>query len=168
MKMKVKDLLPIARSKKDISVREQDRDHPFWSLRRDIDRMFDQFLEDSSLTPFDSMNRFSSPRLDIKESEKEIKIIADLPGLDEKDIDISIRDDVLHLKGEKRQEKEEKGENYYRRERSYGSFQRDIVLPSTVESDKTEAVFIRGVLTITLPKKADSKQKSKRIEIKTT
>jgi HSP20 family protein len=97
--------------------------------------------------------------VDVAEMEDEIKVSAELPGLDNEDIDVSLSDDVLTISGEKKEEKEEKGKNYYRSERSYGAFRRDIPLPSQVDADKVDAVFQKGVLTITLPKTAEAKAK---------
>jgi len=96
-----------------------------------------------------------------------VKISAELPGLEAKDIDISISDDVLTLRGQKREESESKGENYYQMERSFGSFHRSINLPAEVDSDKVKAEFKNGVLDISLTKKPESQQKTKKIEIKT-
>jgi HSP20 family protein len=93
-----------------------------------------------------------SPAIDIVEDEKAYRLTAELPGLEEKDVDISVSGDMLTLKGEKSQDAEHKDKNYTLSERSYGSFQRSFWLPDGVDRDKIEAVFAKGVLTITLPK----------------
>ena len=101
---------------------------------------------------------FSTPAIDMSEDEKAYKISAELPGIDAKDIDVSVSGNTLVLKGEKRQEKEEKDKNYYFSERAYGSFQRAFELPASVDRDKISADFSKGVLTITLPKTADAQK----------
>jgi len=102
------------------------------------------------------------------ESEKAYEIIAELPGMDEKNIEVKMADGVLTIKGEKREEKEEKQKDYYLQERSFGSFERSFEVPETVETDKIEASFRKGVLTLTLPKKAEAQKAAKKIEVKAT
>uniref|UniRef100_A0A7C4L384 Hsp20/alpha crystallin family protein n=1 Tax=Bellilinea caldifistulae TaxID=360411 RepID=A0A7C4L384_9CHLR len=109
-----------------------------------------------------------TPRVDVKETDKKVIVTAELPGLDEKDIEISISGDALILRGEKRQEEEEKGEDYYRMERRYGSFQRVIPLPCEVQVDKAEASYRKGVLTVELPKTPEAQSARKIIPIKTS
>jgi HSP20 family protein len=106
------------------------------------------------------------PLVDISETDTHLIIKAELPGIDAKDVDVSITGDRLTIRGEKQQEKLEKEENCYRSERYYGAYQRVIDLPTRVEEDKTEATFKKGVLTITLPKV--EKVKKKQINIKVT
>jgi HSP20 family protein len=148
------------------------------SFRGEMDRLFDRF---SSGFGFPSLRRmfdvepswrsassfsFAAPAIDMSEDEEVYKISAELPGIDAKDIDISVSGDTLVLKGEKRQEKEEKNRNYHFSERSYGSFQRSFELPSSVDRNKIAADFSKGVLTITLPKTAEARQPVKKIEVK--
>jgi HSP20 family protein len=130
----------------------------FPSLRR----MFD--IEPAWRSSF----TFSMPAIDMSEDEKSYKISAELPGIDAKDIDVSVSGDMLVLKGEKRQEKDEKDKNYHFSERAYGSFQRAFELPSSVDRDRVAADFSKGVLTITLPKTAEAQKPQKRIEVKST
>ena len=111
---------------------------------------------------------FAAPAIDMSEDEKVYKISAELPGIDAKDIDVSVSGDMLVLKGEKRQEKEETDRDYHFSERSYGSFQRSFELPSSVDRNKIAADFSKGVLTITLPKTAEAQQPAKKIEIKSS
>src|SRR6516162_8552342 len=146
------------------------------SFRSEMDRLFDRFgsgfgfpslrrmfdIEPASRSSFS----FSTPAIDMSEDEKAYKISAELPGIDAKDIDVSVSGDMLVLKGEKRQEKEEKDKNYYFSERSYGSFQRSFELPASVDRDKVSADFSKGVLTITLPKTPDAQKQQKKIEVK--
>ncbi|MGC2202586.1 MAG: Hsp20/alpha crystallin family protein, partial [Stellaceae bacterium] len=104
----------------------------------------------------------------MSEDEKPYKISAELPGLDSKDVDVSVSGNMLVLKGEKRQEKEEKDKNYYFSERAYGSFQRAFELPASVDRDKISADVSKGVLTIILPKTSDAQKQQKKIEVKSS
>lgn len=99
------------------------------------------------------------PNVDISETEKEITVKAELPGIDKKNIDISLDENHLVIRGEKKQEKEETGKHFYRVERSFGSFYRSLDLPATVEKDRIDATYKDGVLTIVLPKSEEAKQK---------
>ena len=116
--------------------------------------------------PMRSSFSFSAPAIDMSEDEKAYKISAELPGIDAKDIDVLVSGDMLVLKGEKRREKEEKEKNYHYSERAYGSFQRAFELPASVDRDKIAADFSKGVLTITLPKRAEAQRPTKKIEVK--
>lgn len=147
------------------------------SLRGDIDRLFDRFDRGFRLPSLRRMFDFAPswdeasfgvtvPAVDIAEDEKQYKITAELPGLDEKGIEVSLAGDSLVIKGEKRQEKEEKDKNYYLSERSYGSFQRSFPLPNGVDQEKIAASFAKGILTITLPKTAEAQKQAKKIEVK--
>jgi HSP20 family protein len=107
-----------------------------------------------------------TPAVDFAEDDKAFRITAELPGMTDKDIDISLSGDMLTIKGEKREEKEEKAENYYVSERRFGSFQRSFTLPDGVDRDKVEAVCDKGVLTLTLPKTAEAVKQQKKIEVK--
>lgn len=139
---------------------------PFLSLRREMDRVFDSFFRDYDLPLAKNWEGEFSPATDVVENGKEIKITAELPGLQEKDIEVSVSEDSITIKGEKKEEKEEKGEDRYLIERSYGSFYRNIALPSTVNIEKVEAKFKSGILEIHLPKKEEAKKKEKKVEIK--
>ena len=142
---------------------------PFQSFRTEMDRLFDSFLGGMpSLTGFRQgfTEAQMTPTLDVKENEKEIIVKADLPGMVEKDINLTIHNGVLSLRGEKKSEHTDQRENYHVMERSYGSFQRSIRLPETIDEDKAEARFDKGVLTITLPKRPEMISTQKKIEIK--
>lgn len=106
------------------------------------------------------------PTLDVKDTGKSIVIDVELPGVDDKDVSLSLKDRVLTIKGEKRQSKEEKGENRYVMERSYGSFVRSVQLPASIDESKIEARFGKGVLTVTAEKKPGTSNPEKRIEIR--
>ncbi len=151
---------------------------PFLALRGEMDRLFDRF---TSGFGFPSLRRMMDlepawrtewplrdgvPAVDVAESATAYKITAELPGMAEKDIEVSLTEDTLTIKGEKRQEHEEKDENRYLSERSYGSFQRSFSLPSGVDRDKLAATFANGVLTVTLPKTPEAQKQEKKIEVK--
>lgn len=107
-----------------------------------------------------------SPHLDVSETDDALEIVADLPGLEKKDINISLEDDLLIIKGERKEEKEEKGKRFHSIERRSGSFYRALRLPVEVENDKIEATFKDGVLTVILPKPRESRRKAAQIAIK--
>ncbi len=131
------------------------RGDPFVTFQQRMNRMFDDFFRGTGLERFGALGEgwdVFSPCVDIVETEKEIRISVELPGLDENDIDVTLSHEVLTISGEKRQEREEKGENYVRTERSYGSFRRSIPISSDADASKADAIFRNGVLTVTLPR----------------
>lgn len=133
------------------------------SLRREIDSLFDRFFEG---WPFRTSGiRQWVPSVDVSETAQEVIVQAELPGVDPKEIDISVQGNLLTLKGERKQEKEEQGTNYHRIERSFGAFSRTLQLPAEVNVDKVNAVYKNGVLKITLPKTEAAA--AKKIEVKT-
>src|SRR6516225_8628822 len=151
--------------------------HPFESLHREIDRLFDDFglgfRWPSARSLFTTEPLFrrevtwpKMPAVDIAESEKAYEITADLPGMDEKNIDVKLIDGTLTIRGEKQEEKEEKKKDYYLNERRFGSFERSFAVPESVDEAKIEAAFKKGVLTVTLPKKAEAQTPAKKIEVK--
>lgn len=115
---------------------------------------------------YESTLSVPSPAVDITEDDAAYKVTAELPGMSEKEIEVVLSNDTLTLKGEKRQEKEQKDKNFYLSERSYGSFQRSFTLPDGVDREKIAADFAKGVLTITMPKTAKAKESQKKIEVK--
>lgn len=131
------------------------------SLQNEMNRMMDRIFREGSLTE----TGMWLPPIDLSETNDKITVKAEIPGIDSKDIDISIQENTLFLKGEKREEKEEKGKNYYRIERQYGSFSRSVVLPATVDTDKVTAECKNGVLEITLQKKEEVKPKQISIKV---
>jgi HSP20 family protein len=145
------------------------------SFRGEMDRLFDRFGFPSFRRMFDvepfwnyeSSMGMAVPAVDVTEDENAYKIAAELPGMSEKDIDVTVSGDVLVIKGEKRQEREQKEKNRYLSERSYGAFQRSFSLPDGVDREKIGAQFSKGVLTLTLPKTADAQKRQKKIEVKT-
>ncbi len=151
---------------------------PFESLRREVDRLFDDFQLGSWRLPFrragfdvepfwrGEMSWGKAPAVDVVDKEKAYEITAELPGMDESNIDIKFADGTLTIKGEKRDEKEERKKDYYLSERRYGSFQRSFGVPGGVDADKIEASFKNGVLTVTLPKTPEAQRSEKKIAIK--
>jgi HSP20 family protein len=151
---------------------------PFTNLRRDIDRLFDDFEWGSWRSPFrralSDVEPFlrgevtwgKVPAVDVVETGTGYEVIAELPGLDEKNIEVKFSDRTLTIGGEKKEEKEEKKKDYYLSERHYGSFQRSFTVPDGVDAEKIEATFKNGVLTVTLPKTAEAQKKEKKIEVK--
>jgi HSP20 family protein len=141
----------------------------FAALRDDMSRLFDRFLADWEPGWLEALPGFRgafAPRVDVSEDEKALRVHAELPGLEEKDIEVTLSNDVLTIQGEKKEEHEEKGRHFVRKETSVGSFRRDIPLPVEVQADKVEAEFKKGVLTITLPKTEAAQTRRKRIEVK--
>jgi HSP20 family protein len=151
--------------KKSVPVKREEY-NPFAFLRHEMNTLFDNFSRGFEVEPF--MGRFGAftPSVDIKESEKDITVSAELPGMEDKDIDLSLNRDSLTIKGEKKEEKEDKGKNYYRMERSYGSFIRTIPLPAEVDMDRVKAEFKKGILTVALPKTAKAIKETKKISVK--
>lgn len=144
-----------------------------WASRRlplhrdDMNRLFDDFLKGGEFFPVidEDLNRFI-PKIDVKENDKEVLVSAELPGVSEKDVEVSLNNGNLILHGEKKEEKEEKVNGYYKMERSYGSFHRQIPLPAEIDKEKVTATFKDGVITVTLPKTANAQTEVKKVEIK--
>lgn len=133
------------------------------SLHERMDRLFDGFFRSPRLVPWESAE-LAFP-LDVYETEESLVVKAPLPGVRPEDVDISITDDILTIKGESKSEEEVKREDYHRRELRHGSFCRSVTLPTQVEHGKAEATFEQGILTVTLPKTAEAKPKT--IKVKT-
>ncbi|HTL52289.1 MAG TPA: Hsp20/alpha crystallin family protein [Planctomycetota bacterium] len=171
--MKLNQLMPWHWSEKSPAAStRRDEEYPLLALQRNMNKMFEEFFTGSDMEPFEP-SRFGfskgafTPAVNVADHEKEIEVTAELPGMEEKEIQVSVQDDFLTISGEKKEEKEEKKENgYYRMERHYGSFQRVVALPAEVAADKAEAKFKNGVLHITLPKKPEALAKTKKIPVK--
>ena len=156
--------------------RWEEEDRPFQVFRRDMetlhremDRLFDDFWRGAGRAPrLPEMWSFGdvTPRIDETEDDKAYHVAVELPGMDEKDIDVTLSDGLLTVRGEKKQEEEEKGKDFYRKKRTYGSFRRTLPIPGEVDEAKIKASFEKGVLTIELPKTAKAQKKVKHIEIK--
>ena len=156
--MNLRSLIPVGR---DRSVARSD--NPFMSLQREIDRLFDDFTRGFPALPSGGAAELL-PNVDVTETDKQIEITAELPGLEEKDVQINVSDNLLTIKGEKNAEKEQKDKNYRLVERSYGSFSRTLELPAGVNADQIKASIAKGVLTVTVPKPAPAQ--TKKIEVK--
>jgi HSP20 family protein len=151
---------------------------PFEALRREVDRLFEDFDRDFWHSPFRrstfelepfwrrELSWAGAPAVDIVEKDAAYEVTADLPGFDDKDVEVKVVDNALVIKGEKKEEKEEKRKGYHLHERRSGSFERQFRLPEGVDADKIEATFKKGVLTVALPKKPEARKPEKKIEVK--
>lgn len=169
--MAITDLIPWKRNETSVPVRRSQEEDQLLDLRSRMNSLFDDFFERpfGGLSPFfgeSSLMGDFAPRLDVSETDQELLISAELPGMEPEDIDISLDRGMLTISGEKRAEKEEKGKRFYRVERSFGSFHRSVPLPDEVDENKVDASFKRGVLKVKLPKTQAAKEKNKRITIK--
>jgi len=136
------------------------------SMQREMNRMFDRFfrggeVDESELTPSTWL-----PAVDLVEKDNKFVAKVELPGVKKDDVKITLSDNILTVRGEKKEEKETRESNYHRLERSYGSFQRSFTLPTTVENDKVDAEYKDGILTITLPKAEEAKRKQIDVKVK--
>jgi len=171
VKEQVKQLLPATSQTTDLPVRQEATDHPIAVLQRETNRLFDAFLRGSmdpfpsALAPFGDLANAGWPRIDIDDSEREVRIKADLAGIDEDDVDVSIADGVLTIRGEKKHDEEDLGRHHYRRECFYGSFSRSVPVPADVDLDKIKAKLKKGVLLVTMPKLEDRQSRGRRIPI---
>ncbi|MEL7488483.1 MAG: Hsp20/alpha crystallin family protein [Pseudomonadota bacterium] len=162
--MELNDLVPF-RHRRRAPVRSKD-DNPFERMHEEMDRLFDDFLPQLAGDLDRDRRGGIMASIDLSESDDALELIADLPGLEEDDIAITLRDGALVIRGERKHEHEQKEKNYYRSERAYGSFCRRIALPCDVDEERTEAKFQRGVLTIHLPKSQSAKAKERKIEVR--
>jgi HSP20 family protein len=155
-------------------LRRWERDErPFESFRREVDalhremdRLFEGMWGEGGPLLGEWTRRDVMPQLDVSEDDKAFHVKVELPGLDEKDVDVTLSDRVLQIRGEKKEEKETKEKDYHRRERTYGAFRRSIEIPTAVDASKIEASFRKGVLTIDLPKTKEAQDKIKHIAVK--
>jgi HSP20 family protein len=165
--MSFRDFVPSIWRRTEDSLRRED-DHPIFHLQREMNRLFDDFSRGFDVAPFSAVGRFGTfmPSVDVKEDDREITVKAELPGMDEKDIEVLLADNVLTVKGEKKEETEEKEKDYYHMERSYGSFKRVIPLPAGIDAKNISADFKNGVLTVRLPKTEEAAVKGQKIPVK--
>jgi len=158
--MKLKSLIPVGRERSAVA----NWTDPFASLQQEIEKLFDDFgmrFSSSGAGPTGTL----APRMDVAETDKAIELTAELPGLEEKDVDVNLSDNILTIRGEKKSEKEEKDKNYRVVERNYGSFFRSFELPPGVKGEGIQASIAKGVLTVRIPKPEPTV--SKKIEVKT-
>jgi HSP20 family protein len=148
--MVLRNLVPW-RGRRDLPVRRVGGAYsPFYALQHEMNRLFEDAWRGFDLPAFGALQGGFEPRVDVRETESEIRVTAEIPGLDEKDFEIQLQGDVLFLRGEKRVEREHEGAGWY--ERSYGRFERAIELPAEVDAEKASASYKAGVLHVTLPK----------------
>jgi HSP20 family protein len=144
---------------------------PFESLRREVERLFDdleQPFRGSLLEPFwrPELSWAAAPAVDIVEQDNAYEIAAELPGMDEKNVEVKLANGGLIIKGRKEEEQEEKKKDYYVHERHFGAFERSFRLPDNVDTTKIDASFKKGVLRVTLPKKKEAQKPERKIEVK--
>jgi HSP20 family protein len=164
--MAIRDLIPWNRGH-DLTARHGEELNPLVTLHREMNRLFDDVFRGFDLAPFSTANRFFDrtsgwPNIEVSETAKEVKVTAELPGLEESDVDIELVNGVLTVRGEKKTETEDKDRRFS--ERSYGRFERRIPVDD-IDEDKVTASFRNGVLTVTLPKTATATADVKRIAI---
>ena len=154
--MDLKSLIPVGRNR-NVARREW---NPFDTLQREIDRLYEDFGR--RMPAFGALSL--TPTIDVTETDKEIEITADLPGLEEKDVQLNLSDNVLTIRGEKKNEREETKKDYHLVERSYGSFTRSVQLPEGVNADGIKAEMAKGVLKVTVPKPTPAQSKKINIQ----
>jgi HSP20 family protein len=160
----LKALVPWRNDKPQLPATREDFFDPFVTFWREMDRMFDDFFGGGFLQPHGKQS--VTPAVDINETEKEVVVTAELPGVSDKDIELTLVGDILTIRGNKKTEHEEKiGDSYYV-ERRFGSFTRSLRLPFDVSDEKVDAKFKNGVLTIHLPKPAELQKWVRRIEVR--
>lgn len=168
--MPISDLIPWNKEKSKYEIQRRGAKN-LWDMQREMNEMFDDFFASPfKMAPMQRMMEMGdsfSPGIDLSETDKEIIITTDLPGMDEKDIHLTIESDVLTISGTKEKETETKEARFYRKERSYGSFSRSISLPGKVDIDKVDATFNKGVLKVVVPKPAGVNESVRKIPIKT-
>jgi HSP20 family protein len=165
--MNMRDLIPWGRNAQTTPSPYREEGDPFMTLHREMNRLFDDVFRGFDIAPFGSfggMGRMAGwPSVEVSETDKDIRVSAELPGLEEKDVEVLMSDGVLTIRGEKRSEVEDKSRAFS--ERTYGRFERRIPLGWEVEEDKVNASFQNGVLTVTMPKSAKAAAKARRIAI---
>lgn len=161
--MSFRGLTPFRRS----SLAPRDEQDSFFPWRRDIDRVFEDMFKSFGQLPSVWGSGAGAPSIDVKESKDGIEVTAELPGVDEKDVEVELTDDLLTIRGEKKAERseEDKEKGYHVQERSYGSFQRSIRLPFRAESEKVTADFKKGVLKVSCPRPAGASIAGRKIDI---
>ncbi|RUM24178.1 Hsp20/alpha crystallin family protein [Rhizobium vallis] len=166
--MRVTDLIPWKSARGYEPAVRSERD-PIATLQNDVNRAFDDFLRlvnvPFSGLPASFLDNGSGIQVDVAETDKEVKVSAELPGLDEADVDVKVRDGTLIISGEKKTDREAEENGYILRERSFGRVERRLPLPDGIDADAAKASFKSGVLTVTIPKTAESQSSSKRIPV---
>lgn len=141
---------------------------PFMTLHREMNRLFDDVLRGggrpAGFADPSAAEALLSPQMDVSETDKEVRIKAELPGVNENDIDVSLNDDILTIRAEKKQERKEEREGVHFSERSFGTFQRSLRLPFQINADQVQARFENGVLSVAVPK-SQQQERSRRIQV---
>ena len=176
-------IVPIQRDEKKTLHQKEGSLNPLFNLHREMDRLFDNAFRGLGVSPdrFPGLSPFKSeifsplttsellkPQVDVGATGKEYSITVEVPGVSEKDVNVEVSNNTMTIRGEKKQEKEEKDKNYYRVERSYGSFQRVLSLPEDADQEGIKATFKNGILSIRMPRKALPKSDVKQIEVRST
>jgi HSP20 family protein len=165
--MNMRDLIPWGRNPQTTPSRYRDEGDPFMTLHREMNRLFDDVFRTFDVAPFGSLSGVGRmagwPSLEVSETDKDVRISAELPGLYEKDVEVLMGDGVLTIRGEKKSEIEDKKRAFS--ERTVGRFERRIPLAWEVEEGKVEASFKNGLLTVTMPKSAQANSHVKRIAV---
>jgi HSP20 family protein len=167
--MSLQDLLPWNWGKKPVTVQPPVEPSTEVSVWRDVDQVFDDLFNRTSLSPWESLTRFPAafePRIDIRETDTAVKVLAELPGLNEKDIELTVTQGMLSIRGEKKEERDRGDRRRHWHEVTYGAFHRWVRLPSSVDTAKAEAVYKKGVLTVTLPKPAEAQKRRRLIPVR--
>ncbi|MFO7937761.1 MAG: Hsp20/alpha crystallin family protein [Kiritimatiellia bacterium] len=168
--MAMNNLLTKFRGRNDLPARRAEWE-PFRGFQSEMNRLFDDFFGDFPLEPgwyggADQAVAFS-PEVDLSETDKDIIVKVELPGMDKKDVSVELDDDVIVISGEKKEEHEDKNRRWHVREQSFGTFRRQIPLPSAVKDEKAKAAFRNGILTVTVPKDKEAEPQRKMIDITT-
>lgn len=165
--MQIKDLIPWARKDHEAAPKDGE-DNPLATLQKEMNEVFANFSDRFGKT-FESLDwpwGSGDAKSDVVETDKAIEVSIELPGMEMKDIEVSVSDDVLSIKGEKKVDRQEEKKGYYLSERTYGAVYRSIPLPPGVDGSKADASFKNGVLTIKLPQTPEAQAKVKRVEVK--
>jgi len=154
------------RGDRDLATRREE--YPYLSFQRDVNRLFEDFFRGFDVPSFGAGTEWAgfNPRIDIEEKDGEVQVTAELPGMEQKDFELSLAGDLLVLSGEKREEREDKAGGWH--ERSYGRFERAIPLPAEIDTEHAKAEFKNGVLRVHLPKSAAAREQTKRIPVSTS
>jgi len=163
--MNLQSIIPWKKEERSLARGRGNGDDPFAQLQRRMNSVFEDFFGRSSSDLWGDATEEFLPRVDVSETGKEMRITAELPGLDEKDVEVTVTSNMLTIKGEKKVEKEEEEGDYYYSERHYGHFERTIALPQGIDTDNAEAKFKKGVLKVTIPKKPEAQSSRRKIEL---
>lgn len=160
-------LVPWRSNKSEMPATREEIFDPFLTFRREVDRMFDDFFTGFGGGRASRSSFGITPTMDLTENEKEIVVTAELPGLDDKDFEVTVSGDILTLKGEKKAEHEQRNGDGHYMERRFGAFSRAVRLPFEIKDEKVDATYDKGVLTIRVPKPAEMQRAARRIEVRT-